>query len=470
MRTTTYIFLILFFCIPDINAQNSLTIKVRDSLSQTTLAFSNIILRSNMTGQYTNLDGIATFTTKKPFSLPDSIQCSYLGYQTKYISITEIGPDTLFIDLIPSAIELGKIIIESTYQEMSGKSLVEVAVKNISKNYTSQNKTLHTFYRETIYESDTCIELNESINYITYTKYPQKKYVKKSWKKYWSNDFHYEKQDTNYCGKLLFIGRPQFFKYYNTVDDRCFVQSSRLSNNLSKHQLFSHITEGPLAVSAIDKVKYLADFFDPKLMDRYQYNRKNAVYIDSTLCIAVGFKPKPSIRNVSQPYSKKIGFPLYAGTIYISLEDFVILRFESQWAQDNKVTDYRVFEPWQIYPTSIGITVDYKQNKNGKYRLHKVTSSQFLKANSSIKWFIPEDYICERQLIVLDEVQQFDQNKTLELPDRHNATLRRLKGNYDPNLWQSVSTHPNYPTLSTNAMEALQREMTLENQFKQNAE
>lgn len=300
---------------------------------------------------------------------------------------------------------------------------------------------------------------------MTYTRYPQKGYARKSWRAYW-NDVQEVKGSK---AKLLYIGTPQFFKYYNSVNDKCYVLAKRTSDNLSDHYIRSIISGGPLALTAVDKVKYLADFFDKKLLRKYDYHRKEAVMIDSTLCIAVAFKPVSVLKNVGQPWNKKVEFPLYSGTIYISRSDFSIVKFECQFARNNRTTSYIINEPWQIFPGEIALEVNYKKRPSGKWFLDKVKTKQSFAANSSMKWFIPENYICTREFFVTrinpDHIK-IPENTPL-LRDINNAQLRTFTAAFNSAAWAEFDQEGKF-SLTKKERDALEMEVSLEKQFETN--
>ena len=199
---------------------------------------------------------------------------------------------SLLIKLNPSYIPLDEVTVSSVSMNYSGKELIKLAIKNIKKNYESEKTSLNFFYREKVKQNDTIILANESLGVIQYTKYPQKNYVRKSWRAYWDENFADNNQPRNpTCKKYIAFGTPQFFKYYNTLHDHCYVTNFRKSDPQLVEQIYPSVKGGPLALTSIDKVKYLADFLDPSLQDEYEFVRKEATYIDGTLCIAVGFKP-----------------------------------------------------------------------------------------------------------------------------------------------------------------------------------
>ncbi len=417
---------------------------VYDSISQEVLPFANVMLVNNQKGNATNIEGICTIDLGKNTRTKDTLVCSFIGFTTRKIIIQLPLADTLKINLSSNSKYLKEVLVSKKDERLSGRELVNNAIKNVKENYPVETVELETFYREKLFENNKFIELNESINSIVYTKYPQKGYAKKSFRQYWNSKQEWQKEE----GFPLWVGLPQFFKYYNTVDDKCYVKTKRVSNNLSESdpKTYSYITGGPLALTAIDKVKYLADFMDPKLLGKYDYYRKNAVLIDGVLCIEVGFKPKVGTKPVHQPWNKKIGFPLYSGTICISKDDFAVVKFECQFSIINKTLGYQVQEPWQIYPTTISVQVKYNQLENGKWILNRVRTNQFIKANPKGKWKVLEDYNCIRELTVFNVQSDLGKARSNDklLRDIESARLRSFTSEYDALIWEEFDKENTY--------------------------
>ncbi len=451
--------------------QKQLIFHVFDANSKDDLAFANVFLEKNKIGDATDLKGLAKLEIHCQLINIDIVKCTYVGYEDKFIEVNLSEIDTVKISLKPKHIILEEVVVTENNESLTGKELVKAAIKNIKKNYVEKPSNLKAFYREKLVENDKCIEINEALCTFYYTKYPQKGYVKKSFRNYWSNEFrddHPSRGKVN--GILLALGTPQFYKYYNTISDKCYIQTSAISDNLSEHSLNTWITGGPLSLTAIDKVKYLADFLDPKLINQYQYFRKDATYIDNVLCIAVSFKPKILLKSVFQSWNKKVHFPLYSGTIFISTKDFAIVKFESQFSPIARIRNDQLTEPWQIFPKSVIISVDYKRNLANKWYLKSVRTEQVIDRNSSLKWKIPENYNCVRELvitdIIMDNPQNFDNSNKSLFKDMNSAVLRNFRSSYNQELWQAFKTKGHYPTLSVTELEDLEKENSLDYQFK----
>lgn len=125
-------------------------------------------------------------------------------------------------------------------------------------------------------------------------------------------------------------------------------------------------------------------------------------------------------------------------------------------------------DPWQIYPASILVEVNYKQQgTTQRWFLHEVAIEQYFHGNSSEKWPFQHDYKVKRELYL----QTGNQDDTalpegrLPLKDIQQSNLRDLPVAYDPQHWQGMLQRGNYPQLSSQERKELELFTPLEQQF-----
>ncbi len=160
--------------------------------------------------------------------------------------------------------------------------------------------------------------------------------------------------------------------------------------------------------------------------------------------------------------------------MYQMRTDFAIVKFECQFSPIARIKSYQLSEPWQIFPKSTTVTVNYKKNSANKWYLKSVNTEQFIKQNSSIKWTIPEDYILKRALVVseieLKEIQDFDNSNKDLFKDMQSARLRNFKSIYREEVWQDYKEKGHYPYLTKKELADLERHHKMNQQFKMNAQ
>lgn len=443
-------------------AQETLVVQVLNSETERSIAFANVYFTESKIGKTTDLDGFAIFNKTELNYGKDMLEVSFVGYQTQRTSLSSFSEDTIFVRLSRAMVRLPEVQVSSGAARLSGRELIEKAINSISKNYPQESTQMEGLYREMIYENQRCAWLNEALLQVDYEPYPQKNYARKSWKAYWDEQFYEEWLPYRQYRKTLLVGHPQFFKYYNSTKDRVFILSSRKSENLIEEKLEPELWSGPSGLIAADKLKFQADFLDPKLLDEYEYTREAALLIDSIVCIAVNFKPVELSSKIHQMWQEKISFPLFSGTVYLALEDLAVVRFECRFANPEKMNIYQVSDPWQIFPERIEVRVNYEKSALHWFPRHIITE-QILPANSSEKWNFSNNYRIKRELYLIPRPSEREIG--VEFRDIHRANLRDLPVPYKPELWDTFSRRGNYPKMGDQEITDLERITPLEKQY-----
>lgn len=453
-----------------LSGQNAFHIKILDANSNKGLAFANVFLEKNQKGDASDLRGVAVLELAQPFLENDRLHCSYIGFRDTLIEInlSQIK-DTFIIKLQPEFVALKEVEVIAKPNTATGEELIRGAIKKIKSNYINTPSHLDIFYREQVYENEKCILLQEALANLHYSKYPQKNFTKKSWRQFWQDDFKNKFLSKNICKQIAYFGHAQFFKYYNSIEDQCEIETIRKSQQWTKEEIDILIYGGPLGITSADKVKYQTDFLDPKLIHKYQYDRAEATYVNDVACIAVRFKPKLSLKTLHQRWDKKMEHAIFSGTVYIALQDFAIVKFECQFAKSNRFDGYKLLSSWQVFPSINSVEVNYTQNDDLKWHLQSIKTRQLLKRNSSTKWIFDKDYDCIRELVVnqlkTENVASFDDAHPALLKDMKKASLKDFPIPYQAEIWEAFEKSGQYPTLKIEDLTSLQEEKLLEKQF-----
>ncbi len=460
----TYLFTSLFFfCffMPKIEGQIQLNIQITDKDNGEPLPLANILFQRNQIGVSTDLEGKAQVDFPKEALKTDSLFCSYIGYRDTFLVVKLNQNQSLQIALQSEVEQLSAIEVTGRPLDLTALEIVKEAIKNIKKNYPIKPTYLHAFYRETSYENKQTLNLNEAAVKFHYTGYPQKRFVKKAWKHYWKEDFKINFQKAK--GRHIFMN-PQFFKYYNTINDQCKIIASRSSDNWSNYGIETAPWNGPLGLTSADKVKYLADFLDPKLLKSYTYEKQGAAYVNGTPCFIIHFKPFNLSKLVWQQWNNKIKFPLFAGKLFIDTETFAVVKIECQFSPDAK-TD--------IYKKSINLSdiialeIDYKKSENRWFLDHVKTYQVKHDDEGNL---LNSDYSLIRELwinkIDQTEVLAFDDTSLDLLKDMTTANLRDFTSSYNPDFWATYEQSNDFVPWPKKDKEDLEKEQSLHHQFE----
>ncbi|MEP0132678.1 MAG: carboxypeptidase-like regulatory domain-containing protein [Eudoraea sp.] len=140
--------------------------KLLDAQTNEPVVFASIRIKGRALGVITNADG----GFRIPLSLKqygDIIEISSMGYQTKEISITELGEDQLNLILISAgAIDLQEATVTGKYKrrrKLNASRIVQKAIDAIPNNYPSTPFSTIGYYRDYQFKDQEYINLNEAI-------------------------------------------------------------------------------------------------------------------------------------------------------------------------------------------------------------------------------------------------------------------------------------------------------------------
>lgn len=452
--------ILLTFFVFQLVAQQQITIQVIDAETRQNIEFANVFLERNDIGNISDKDGKVIFDLPKKYYSKDIVQCSFIGYSTiqKNIDLDTIS-SVIIIALNFSSMEMATVEVNASAATLTGREIIKKAIKNIKNNYQQNTNFKEAFYRESSYENENFIELNEAVVQLQSNRYPQRNYVRHGFRQYYKGDF-VSPILPRYEG-LIVSTNPQYFKYYVGKKESCRVVEARLSENQSLQRRSIFTGAGPLALMALDKVKYQADFLDKRLLEDYDYKKIKVVIMDNEPCYIIRFYPKSSHKNVHQPWNKKMKFAIYSGNLYVRLSDFTIVKYECQLAEKALIDNYKK-QGWQLFPFKNEVEVTYQQAENGKWELAEVSTFQLLKPRKNGKF--KGEFQLKRQLIMTKSIEKMDETKSV-FEDVSGATIRNFPLNYDADFWKKYEQTNNYPKLKLTELKELEKYKPLAIQF-----
>ena len=131
--------------------------KIVDADSQQPLGFSNILQKNTSRGTVSNEEGLFQLFIPNP-KPTDSIQVSFIGYETLLLSLSECQKEKLVIPLKPSSATLSEVVVTS----FSTLDLIKKAINKIPENYGDAH-THTSFYRMTTKNDQHYMHLSEVI-------------------------------------------------------------------------------------------------------------------------------------------------------------------------------------------------------------------------------------------------------------------------------------------------------------------
>jgi hypothetical protein len=292
---------------------------LKDSKTGEKVTYAAITVPNTGIGTVSNSDG--EFTLKVNTSLnAEYFEVSHLSYATARFKISEAAgtEKTFYLEIQP--VQLKEIPVVPA----DARAIVEMALKNIRKNYSEVPNMMTGFYREYIMQRRDYLSISEAV--IDIYKAP----------------------------------------YAGIQDDQVKIYRSRKASNVKKADtLMVQLQGGPKVLMLLDIVKNTDLGIGLDNLDNYQFEFGSMVNIDNKQNWVINFSPNVVIDN-----------PLYFGKLYISQDNMAITRAEFSLDLRDEAKASGTFvqkKPMGLIfmPTSTSYLVTYKE-QNGKYYLNYV--------------------------------------------------------------------------------------------------
>ncbi|MEM6736253.1 MAG: carboxypeptidase-like regulatory domain-containing protein [Bacteroidota bacterium] len=160
---TRYI-IVLFFNFASLIAfsQDYTTVSGRiiDLETKEPLSFATLGILNQPLGVVTDQDGYFNFNFPNEH-LSDTILFSMLGYQTEKVLVQGLSlAQPNIIELVKKSVVLPEVVV--TNKELTAWDIIELAKKNIRKNYPTEPFEFEAFYRDYKIENDQCVGIFEA--------------------------------------------------------------------------------------------------------------------------------------------------------------------------------------------------------------------------------------------------------------------------------------------------------------------
>lgn len=360
---------------------------VKDQSTKKTLEYVNVSVAGTSIGTVTNADG--RFSIKVNDSLQAAaLEISYLGYRNQRYPIKREDVENAVILLIPHTTTLPEIVI----QAMDPLKLVENAIGNIGRNYSTTPTLLTGFYRETIRKRRNYINVTEAIVNIYKTPYTD---------------------DADRDRVQVFKGR-------------------QLLSPKAGDTLVVKLQGGPNYSIYLDAVKSHDLLLDPQSLRDYKFKMETPVMLDKRSHYVVRFEPQ-----VIQPY------PLFYGTMYIDEETlaFTQVEFGFNMKDRNKITHaILVRKPFNLRfkPEELTYLVTYKQ-ENGVSYLNYIQSNIRFRCDWKRRLF-STSYAIVSEMVVTDKQLNNASAIPHKLAFNERTVLSDKVGNfYDEDFWEGYN-------------------------------
>ena len=297
----------------------TITGQLKDAKTGEKIIYATITVPNTGIGTVSNSDGEFLLKINKGINA-DNFEVSHLSYATTTFKVSEsLGKNKTFY-LEPQLIMLKEISVVPK----DARGIVEMALRNIKKNYSESPNMMTGFYRESIRQRRDFISISEAV--VDIYKAP----------------------------------------YSTMQEDQVKIFKGRKGTNVKKADtLMVQLQGGPNVSMLLDIVKNTDLSIALDNLDNYAFEFGTMVNIDNKLNWVIHFSP-----NVVREE------PLYFGKLYISQDNMAISRAEFSLDLNDEAKASRVFvqkKPMGLIfmPTSTSYLVTYKE-QSGKYYLNYV--------------------------------------------------------------------------------------------------
>ena len=291
--------------------------RIKDSKSNANVNFATIVLAGTNISTVTNSDGEFTLKIIKSND-PKELIFSHSGYKTKVLSLPTIPESEIIVFLEQQSIDL----MEITVKPLDPQDIVDMAIKKIPNNFSSNPMMLTGFYRETIKQRRNYISISEAILDIYKTAYTS-----------------------------------------NSGQDRIKIFRARQGVNTKKADTLGVKLQGVPNISLmLDIAKSPFILFYDLRFELYEFRLARTVTTNNRTIYEIEFTQR-----------KEIIDPLYQGKIYIDAENYAITHAEFNLNLTSKEKAARLFvkrKPIGVrfLPTSTSYIVNFVE-LDGKYYL-----------------------------------------------------------------------------------------------------
>lgn len=371
------------------------------------LVFATITVEGTNISTITNAEG--SFSLKVPLELAEgNVNISFLGYQTKTISLNKFTRNGNIISLSPAAIALEEVNVSSPKNALD---LVRSMLGKRGDNYIDQPLKMTAFYRETIKKRRRDASLSEAV--VTIYKQP------------------------------------------NNVmrNDVLTLYKSRKSTNYDRLDTVAvKLQGGPFTPLYLDVMKYPQRVFTSDMFESYEFTFDQPTQINDRSVFVVNFKQKPEIID-----------PLYYGKLYIATDSHALVSAVFNLNVENRQLASEMLvrkKPARtdVYPTNAAYRVDYRI-KDGKWYYGYSNVQLAIVVNKKGKLFNSKYYL-NSEMAITDWKVNPDQER-IRSKERLRPTViiaDEASGFSDPDFWGPYNVIEPEKSIES-AIEKIQRQL-----------
>ncbi len=358
--------------------------KVVEERRERPVEYASVSVLGKPIGTISNTDG--DFLLKlHPDMIRDTVVISCMGYSPLKLPAHKILDEDLFI-LNEVSIRIKEVKVTA----ISTDQLLNQIHKNLEKNYSNQNRLMTAFYRETIQQDKSYINVSEAVIEILKSSY--------------SNSARTD--------------LVRILKGRKSPD----VQPLRWLN--------FKLQGGPFTINQLDVVKNMESFLDNEYRTQYEYEIKKVIWYNEEPVYVVGFSPVFDF------------FPGFSGEMYVHRESYAVVHANFRFSKYSlkEATDLMIRKKprgVKARPSYVEYQVNY-QKYQGKWHLSTVRSSVKFRIRSTRNKLNSEFHSISDLLITNiqpTELRRFPSEERF----RQNDVFVEQLGKFDEKFWENYN-------------------------------
>lgn len=371
------------------------------------LVFATITVEGTNISTITNAEG--NFSLKVPLSMAEGyVNISFLGYETKRISLNKFTRNGNIITLTPAAIPLEEVSVTTPSNALG---LVRSMLGKRGQNYIGSPVKMTAFYRETIKKRRRDASLSEAVVHI------------------------YKQPNVAARNDVLTLYKSRKSTNYNRLD----TVSVKLQG-------------GPFTPLYLDLMKYPENVFTDDMFENYDFSFDRPTQVNDRSVYVVNFKQKSTVVD-----------PLYYGKLYIEVDSHALVSavFNLNVENRDRASEMLVRRKpprTDVYPTEAGYRVDYRI-KDGLWYYGYSNVQLAIVVNKRGKIFNSKYYLNSEMAIT--DWKVYESEERIKNKDRLKPTVilaDEASGFSDPDFWGPYNVIEPEKSIES-AIEKIQRQL-----------
>ena len=308
--------------------------RITDQRSGKALPYATIALFGSSLGSVSNQDGSFSFKIPPDMSNP-LLVVSYMGYKSRYVSLSYPTEDALDIGLERETIPLQEVIIRYTDPAF----LLQEALAKIQDNYLQEYSHMTAYYRESVRRDDHCMVFSEAV---------------------------------------LEVAKSPYSPALQS-DQARILKGRKITDTERRDTVLIKLSAGIHTSLNLDVVKNRPDFLGPQLLEYYDLEFNDIMTYRDRLVYVINFRQKEHIREL-----------MFQGKVYLDQENLAILAVDFEYNPDLIQKEPGIFlvnrSPGvRIRPVFARYHVDYREI-DGSHYISQVRAEVEMKVRRKRRW------------------------------------------------------------------------------------